>query len=226
MVFRIVAALSIAGLAGRLAFIRFKKGTFFAGAQAGSLSWPAYFRWLGRNALSLSRPSGWRSLRTLYDYCLTFHPTPVEKAVFSGLAWSSLFLALSGIGFALFSPRGLFGVFLLLHVVAGGIFAVCLAADIFLRAKEYDFALEVMTLGRRPFRSLLDGASLPLHRSLLFWGFSLAGLVLIVTALFSMVPYFALNTQLALVGVHRWSALAAVLIAMLFCDAVLPRPER
>ncbi len=226
MVFRIVAALSIAGLAGRLAYLRFRESTILGGAQAGSFSRTAYFRWLGRNALSLFGPSGWRSLQTLYAYCLTFHTTVLMKIVFSGLVWSSLFLALTGIGFAVFSPRGLFGIFLLLHVVAGGVFAVCLAIDVFLRAKEYNFALEVLAPGRRSFRSFLDSFSSPLHRSLLFWAFALAGFILVVTALFSMVPYFGLDTQLALVETHRWSALGAVLVAMIFFDAVLPRPQK
>jgi hypothetical protein len=225
MVFRIIAALSIAGLAGRLAYIRFREGTILSGAQAGSLSRTAYFRWLGRNALSLFSPSGWRSLRSLYDYCLTFHTTLLMKVVFSGLIWSSLFLALSGIGFALFSPRGLFGMFLLLHVVAGGIFAVCLAIDVFLRAKEYSFAFEVLARGRRSFRSFLDSFSPPLLGSLLFWSFALAGFILVLTALFSMVPYFSFRAQLALVETHRWSALGAVLVAMVFFDTVL-RPEK
>jgi hypothetical protein len=226
MVFRIVAVLSIAGLAGRLAYLRFREGTILGGAQVGSLSRTAYFRWLGRNVLSLYKPSGRRSLRALYDYCLTFHTTALMKLVFSVLVWSSIFLALSGIGFALFSPRGLFGVFLLLHVVAGGIFAVCLAIDVLLRAKEYSFALEVLARGRRSFRSFLDSFSPPLLRSLLFWGFALAGFILVVTALFSMVPYFSLSTQLVLVETHRWSALGAVLAALIFFDAVLPRPEK
>ncbi len=226
MVFRVIAALSIAGLAGRLAYIRFREGTILRGAQAGSLSRTAYFRWLGRNALSLLSPSGWRSIRSLYDYCLTFQPTRLMKAVFSGLAWSSIFLALSGIGFALFSPHGLFGIFLLLHVIAGGIFALCLAIDVVLRAKEYDFVLDVLALGRRSIRLLLDNYSPPLHRSLLFWGCALAGFILVVTALFSMVPYFSFSTQLALVETHRWSGLAGLLMAMLFFDTVLPRPEK
>ena len=226
MFFRIIAALSIAGLAGRLAYLRFREATILGGAQAGSFSRTAYFQWLSRDITSFFGTSGRRSLRSLYDYCLTFHTTPLMKLVFSGLVWSSVFLALSGIGFALFSPRGLFGIFLLLHVIAGGIFALCLAIDVFLRAKEYTFALEVLARGRRSFRSFLDSFSGPFLRSLLFWGFVLSGFILVVTALYSMIPYFSFRTQLALVETHRWSALAAVLIAMTFLDSVLPRPEK
>lgn len=226
MVFRIIAGLSIIGLAGRLAYTRFKERTIIGGAQTGSLSRTAYLHWLSRNILSLFRPSGWRPLRAYYDYCLSFHSTPVMKGIFKGLVWSGLFLALSGIGFALFSPRGLFGIFLLLHVVAGGIFSVCLAADVVFRAKEYYLALEALALGRRLFRTFLDGFSSPYLRSLTYWSFALSGFILVITALFSMVPYFSFRAQLALVETHRWSALAAVLIAMFFFDTVLPRPEK
>jgi hypothetical protein len=226
MVFRIIAALSITGLAGRLAYLRFREETILGGAQTGSFSRAAFFQWLGRNVKSLFTTSGWRSLRTFYHYYRSFHITPLMKAVFAGLAWSSLFLALTGIGFALFSPRGVFGVFLLLHVIAGGIFAVCLTADIVLRAKEYHFALEILALRRRSIRAFLTEFSTPLHRSLLFWGFALAGFILIATALLSMLPYFHLRAQLVLVETHRWTALAAVLIAMAFVDAVLPRPQK
>ncbi len=226
MVFRIIAGLSIAALAGRLAYTRFKERTIIGGAQAGSLSRTAYLQWLSRTVLSLFGPSGWQSLRALYGYCLSFHTTPLMKSIFAGLLWSAAFLVLSGIGFALFSPRGLFGIFLLLHVVAGGIFAVCLAVDVVLRAKEYFLALEVLALGRRLFRTFLDSFSSPYLRSLTYWGFALSGFILVITALFSMVPYFSFRTQLALVETHRWSALAAVLIAMIFFDTVLPRPEK
>ncbi len=226
MLYRIFAVLSVAGLAVRLTYIRFREETFLAGAQTGSLSLSAYFSWAQNKMRSLGGSLGWRSLRALYGYCLTFHTTALQKGVFSGLAWSAVFLALSGIGFALFSPRGLFGLLLLLHAVSGGLFAVCLAAEVVLRGGEYNLALEVLAHGRRPFWPFQGSFSPPLNRSLYFWAFSLAGLVLTVTALFSMVPYFSLDTQLALIEVHRWSGLIAVLLAMLFFDAVLPRPER
>jgi hypothetical protein len=226
MVFRIIAVLSIVGLAGRLAYLRFREAMILGGAQAGSFSWTSYCRWVGRNITFLVKASGRRSLQALYDYCLTFHTTSLMKAVFAGLVWSSVFLALSGIGFAVFSPRGLFGIFLLLHVVAGGIFAICLAADVILRAKEYHLALEILALRRRSLLSFLEGSYPPLHRPLLFWSFVLAGLALIVTALLSMLPYFNFNAQVVLVEIHRWSALAAVLAAMAFLDTVFPRPQK
>ena len=67
--------------------------------------------------------------------------------------------------------------------------------------------------------------SRPLRQSLLHWVFVIAGLALILTALFSMLPYFSFRTQVGLVETHRWSALASVLSAMAFFDSVIPRKE-
>jgi hypothetical protein len=147
------------------------------------------------------------------------------KWVFVALSISFLYLAVSGLAFALFSPRGLFGIPLILHVVSGGVFAVSLAADVIVRAKEYSSIIEVFTAGGRPMGYLLGLFSRPLRQSLLYWVFVLSGLTLISTALLSMLPYFAFRTQLGLVETHRWGALAAALAAMAFFDAFLPRKE-
>ena len=69
-----------------------------------SLDWKSLASWIGRWAKG--HFSGWKVWG------------------FYGLLLSFVFLALSGFGFALFCPRGLFGLPLLLHVIAGGIFAV------------------------------------------------------------------------------------------------------
>jgi hypothetical protein len=61
---------------------------------------------------------------------------------------------------------------------------------------------------------------------LLFWLFIVSGLFLAATALFSMLPYFSLKTQVGLVETHRYSALLALLTAIVFFDTViLPRDK-
>src|SRR4030042_103692 len=165
MLFRIVSAVSLLGLAGRLTYLRFRHDTVLAGAQTGSLSRAAYFRWLRRGSGAL------------------------------------------------------------FHCVAGGLFAVSLAADVIIRAKEYGSIIEVFTSGGRPMAYLVGLFSRPLRQSLLYWVFVIAGLDRVSTALFSMLPYFSFRTQLGLVETHRWSALAAALSAMAFFDSVLPRKE-
>jgi hypothetical protein len=225
MLFRIVSAVSLLGLAGRLTYLRFRHDTVVAGAQTGSLSTAAYFRWLGRGIASLFQPVGWQWLRSTYAYCCTVYPPPLLKWVFVGLSTSFIYLALSGFAFAIFSPRGLFGIPLFFHALAGGVFAVSLAADVIVRAKEYGSIIEVFTSGGRPMAYLVGLFSRPLRQSLLYWVFVIAGLALVSTALFSMLPYFSFRTQLALVETHRWCALAAALSAMAFFDSVLPHKE-
>jgi hypothetical protein len=141
------------------------------------------------------------------------------------LSGSSIYLAASGFAFAIFSPRALFGIPLVVHVVAGGIFALCLAADVILRAKEYSSLIDIFTSGGRPLGYLVGLISRPLRQSLLYWVFVIAGLALVLTALLSMLPYFSYRTQLGLVETHRWSALAAALSGMAFFDSVLPRKQ-
>jgi len=225
MLFRIVSAVSLLCLAGRLTYLRFRHDTVLAGAQTGSLSWAAYFRWLGRGFAALFQPAGWQWLRATYAYCCTVYPPPLLKWVFVGLSASFIYLAASGFAFALFSSRGLFGIPLLFHVVAGGVFAVSLAADIIVRAKVYGSIIEVFTSGGRPMGYLLGLFSRQLRQSVLYWVFVISGLALVITALFSMLPYFSFRTQVGLVETHRWSALAAALAAMAFFDSVLPRKE-
>jgi len=225
MFFRIISTISLLGLAGRLTYLRFRHDTVSAGAQTGSLSRAAYFRWLGRCVTALIRPAGWKWLRATYAYCCTVYPPPLLKWIFVGLATSVIYLAASGFAFAIFSPRGLFGIPLLLHVVAGGVFAISLTADVIFRAKEYSSIIEVFTSGGRPLGYLLGLFSRPLRQSFLYWVFVISGLALVSTALFSMLPYFSFRTQLGLVETHRWSALAAALSAMAFFDSLLPRKE-
>jgi hypothetical protein len=225
MLFRIFSVLSLLALAGRLTYLRFRHDTVQAGARSGSLSWAAYFRWLGRGLATLFRPAGWQWLRATYAYCCALYSPPMLRWIFIVMSASFLYLAASGFALALLSPRGLFGIPLLLHVVAGGVFAVSLAADVIVRAKEYSSIIEVFTAGGRPMGYLLGLFSRPIRQSVLFWVFVLSGLALIATALFSMLPYFSFRTQVGLVETHRWAALAAVLAAMAFFDSIIPRRE-
>ncbi len=225
MLFRLISIISLVGLAGRLSYLRFKHDIVVAGAQTGSLSWNAYFRWVGGGVSSLFRPAGWAWLQATYAYCCAPYPPPVLRWVFIGLSTSLMYLALSGFAFAIFSPRGLYGIPLVLHVVAGAVFAVSLAANVIFRAKEFSSVIEVFTSGGRPMGYLLGLFSRPLRQSVLYWVFIISGLALAVTALFSMLPYFAFRTQVVLVETHRWSALAAALTAMAFFDSILPRKE-
>jgi hypothetical protein len=226
MFFRIVFVISLLALVGRLSYLRFRDGVIMAGAQAGSLTLAAYVRWLGQRFATLTKPAGWQALGTTLNYCCAFYPSAFLRVSFISLAGSLGFLVLSGFVFALFSPRGLFGIPLVLHVICGGIFALSLTIIVIFRAKEYSSVFGIFTSDQQSLSFLIETFSRPLRRSLLFWIFNVAGLVLIATSLFSMLSYFSLRTQLALIVTHRWSALVAFLAAIAFLDAALPRKER
>jgi hypothetical protein len=212
MLFRIISVISLLGLAVRLSYLRFRDDTVLAGAQPGSLSRGAYFHWLGRRLTTLFQPEGWQWLRATYGYFCSRYQPRMLKWIFVVLSTSLIYLAVSGLAFAILSPRGLFGIPLLLHVVAGGIFAVSLAAHAIVRAKEYSSLIDVFTSGGRPVGYLVGLFSRPLRQSVLYWVFVMAGLALVITALFSMLSYFSFRTQLGLVETHRWSALVSTLL--------------
>jgi hypothetical protein len=106
----------------------------------------------------------------------------------------------------------LYGLALLLHVVLGALFALCLCLAVLLRARFYtwnqgDFAaanLNTNEGGRK------------LWQVVLFWIFVASGLVLVVTALFQMLPQFSLRTQLIVFEVHRYAALEILLAGIAF----------
>lgn len=183
----------------------------------------AYFRWGAHALVSLFQPEGRQRVRSFLLAWLASYPRPWEKLVFWAALLSFLYLAGSGLGFALFSPRGLFGLVLLLHLAAGGIFSVCLSLLVILRAKNY-LSLEPGQGQRERGNSLLKTTRASLLKPVLFWGFVLSGFLLGLTVLLSMLPYFSFQTQLDLLVIHRYSGLLSVLLAMLFLDQVISRP--
>jgi hypothetical protein len=149
----------------------------------------------------------------------------VARWAFVGLTGSFAYLVASGFAFAVFSSRGLFGIPLLIHVVAGGIFALCLAVFLLFRAKEHAANIDSIVLESSSLNSILKSPPRRLLGSVLFWVFVAAGLALTVTALGSMLPYFSFRTQVGLVETHRYCGLISVLAAMAFLDLAFS-PER
>ncbi len=113
--------------------------------------------------------------------------------VFFGLILSFLFLSISGFLFALLVPRGLYGLPLLLHVVAGGIFAICLSMIVVWRARDY--TLDVV---------------LPILLKVMFWMFVISGLCLIVTSLSSMISFLSMTFQIGMIRWHRLFAFVSL----------------
>jgi hypothetical protein len=187
-----------------------------------------FSRWLARRvpeSLARPAPAGWPAwVKSFRVWRL-----PVfERWLLVGLYASFLYLAASGFFFAIFIRRGLYGVPLVLHVVAGAVFAVCLSVGGFLRARRYTFNPEPLGLpgdlaGVRKFKI---PASAEDWAKGFFWVFLVAGLSLLVSALLPMLPWFPYRGQIILFDWHRWSALVSLVAAIAFADLELFKPQQ
>jgi hypothetical protein len=186
-----------------------------------------FTRWLGQRTpeiLSKPAPAGWPAW--IKNFRLWRLPL-FEKWLLIGLYGSFLYLAASGFFFAIFIRRGLYGFPLVLHVVAGALFAVCLTLIAFLRARRFTFNPGPLTLpgdldAVRKFRIPWGPQD---WAKGFFWLFFLAGFSLAASALLPMLPWFPYKGQIILFGWHRWSALVSLVAAIVFADLELFRPK-
>ncbi len=177
-----------------------------------------YRTWLiGRTVKTVTgtSPSKWRA--TLEGLALWTYPG-LEKWLFAVFYGSFVYLAASGFFFAFFVPRGLTGYPLLLHVVAGALFAASLSVIVFFRARNYVLGMTPPTLDL----AALDPESLGITavnvQKAAFWIFALAGFLLTASALFPMLPIFRTPGQKLMFELHRYSALGAVLSGVVFAE--------
>jgi hypothetical protein len=186
-----------------------------------------FWRWLGQRIpalLSKPAPAGWRTW--IKGFRLWRLPV-FEKWLLICLYGSFIYLAVSGFFFAIFIKRGLYGFPLVLHVMAGALFAVCLTLIAFLRARRFTFNPGPLALpgdldAIRKFRIPWDARD---WAKGFFWLFLLAGFSLAASALLPMLPWFPYEGQIILFGWHRWSALVSLLAAIAFADLELFRPK-
>jgi len=221
-VFIALTILSVAGLFLRQSSLRFRAATAPApGEKEPAFSRPAYLAWLKRRSRELRSKEalarGWTALKA---WTAARYPGPL-RWIFIALSASFIWQAAGGFAFAFFSPRGIFGLPLLVHVGSGGLFAINLAAMMFWRARDYGFN----GAGTASF----EGFACPVFKSLsrrtlgkaAFWAFAFFGSVQIATALGSMLPVFTFEAQRSMISIHRYGALAVLLSAVLFADLVL-----
>jgi hypothetical protein len=226
VVFILLAVLSVAGLAFRLSSLRFRAASTVEG-KTSKFSWRAYFSWLERRGRELGlKRSFARGGAVLKGWAAGRYPG-VLGWIFAALIASFLYQAASGFFFALFIPRGMFGLPLLVHVVSGGLFALSLAAMLFWRARDYGFERREPPAGNHIAGPFFKGLSRPAQRKIAFWAFAFFGFVQVATALGSMLPLFTFQAQLAMIMIHRYGALVLLLAAILFADlAFLPPPNK
>jgi hypothetical protein len=223
MLYVSVTVLSLLGTLFGLTFLRFRAGAP-SRAESDRLSLlREYSGWLGEGVRALFDPGTRAKATGLYKSWVLRRYPGWRQWVFVALAASFALCAASGIFFAVFVPRGMFGFFLLGHVCAGGLFAVSLAALLLLRAGAYR-PDDAPGTGRCDFCPVLKNVPTTYVLTGLFWAFAAAGFILVVTALLSMIPYLHFGAQIPLLDAHKYGALAALLAAVVFFDLdILPR---
>lgn len=218
MLFTIVTVLAAAAVFLGLAFHRF----WTTREEARSTILYAeilkkFLAWLALRTIQMSRqasPKAWSA----YVVKLPLWGLPVlEKWLFAAFYGSFLYLAASGLFFAVFVPRGLFGFPLVGHVVAGGLFAACLTVVVVFKGRDF------ITVPRPAHLSLvlLDprkmGITAARARVAAFWLFVLAGFLLTASALLPMLPLLHTPGQRLMFELHRYGAVLALLAAAVFC---------
>jgi hypothetical protein len=218
MVFTVITILVLAGATLGLALHRF--WTTREEARSNILYaevFKRYSAWLALRTIQMSRrasPKSW----WIYLKSLPLWRQPVlEKWLYLCLFGSFLYLAASGFFFAVFIPRGLFGFPLVGHVMAGGLFAVCLTIVVFFKGRDFVSVPRPASLSL----TLLDPRKMGITAARVklwaFWTFAGAGFLLTVSALLPMLPLLRTPGQKFMFEFHRYSALlsavAAVVIA-------------
>jgi hypothetical protein len=218
MLFTIVTVLVAAAALLGLAFHRFRttraeaKSTILYGELARM-----FLAWLALRTVQMSRrasPRAWGS----YLKGLSLWREPVlEKWLLICFYGSFLYLAASGFFFGIFIPRGLFGFPLVGHVMAGGLFAVCLTIIVLFKGRDFIAVPKPARLSL----SLLDPRQMGITparvRLWAFWAFAAAGFLLTVSALLPMLPLLRTAGQRFMFEFHRYSALVSAAAATVFC---------
>jgi hypothetical protein len=212
MLFAILTVLALGGTLFARTRLRYK-----AQSQAGS-----YPAWLLARLRRLFSPGGGRRLWAWFlDWTARFYPGWM-RWVFLAIAAGFLYLAASGFLYGIVSPRrGMFGYPLVAHVAMGAVYAFGLAFVLLWRARDYAFdKAEADALGSFscPIFKTLRAS---LVAKILFWFDATAGLVIILTALFSMLPILPASAQKPLAEIHRYAALLATAALIVLADIKL-----
>jgi hypothetical protein len=222
MLFTIVAILALGGAFLGLALHRF----WTTREEAKSTILYAeiikkYFAWLALRAIQMSRkasPKAWWK----YFKALSLWREPVlEKCLYIGFYGSFLYLAASGLFFAVFIPRGLFGYPLVGHVMAGGLFAVCLSVIVLFKGRDFISVPKPAHLSLTLFDPRKMGITPARVKLWAFWLFVLAGFLLTLSALLPMLPLLRTGGQRFMFEFHRLSALISLVAAMVFAGLEL-----
>jgi hypothetical protein len=225
MLFTIITILSTLGLFAGLAFHRFWTTREEARSTIIYVEiFKKYLAWLALRTIQSARKA---SPKAWWDYVKalpSWRLPDLEKWLFIGFYGSFAYLAASGFFFAIFVPRGLYGFPLVGHVMAGGLFAACLAVIVIFKGRNFISVPKPVNLSL----ALLDprkmGITAARVKFAAFWLFVLAGFLLALTALLPMLPLLRTAGQRFMFEFHRYSALASLVAAMVFAGLELFDP--
>jgi hypothetical protein len=180
-----------------------------------------FFAWLVLRAVEMRRRASPRAWWAYLKGLPLWREPVLEKWLFICLYGSFLYLAASGFFFGIFIPRGLYGYPLVAHVMAGGLFAVCLTIVVLFKGRDFVSVPKAASLSL----SLLDprrmGITAARVKLWAFWLFAAAGVLLILSALLPMLPLLRTAGQRFMFEFHRYSALASTAAAMVFAGLAL-----
>ncbi len=211
-----MTALSVAGMFFALTIHCFRKSKEVSGKSPDAVVVNSYLPWLFSRLVAFLKTAGIKGWRERYHCWVVLRHPSRDRLVIICLGLSFCFLAASGFPFALWSEQRLFGIFLLLHVMLGGVFAICLPLALISRARHYSFDTRDPVHGQAASPPEGKSTTSTPWSKIFFWLFSTSGLCLIVTALTLMLPYFSLTTQMDMFEIHRYSALVSLLSALAF----------
>ncbi len=187
-----------------------------------------FFAWLVLRAVQMRRQASPRAWWAYLQKLPLWREPVLEKWLSICFYGSFLYLAASGFFFGIFIPRGLFGYPLVAHVMAGGLFAVCLTIVVLFKGRHFISVPKPASLSL----SLLDPRKMRISAARVklwaFWLFAAAGVLLTVSALLPMLPLLRTAGQRFMFEFHRYSALVSAVAAMVFAGLELfasPRPQ-
>lgn len=222
MLFVIITVLTVGGTFLALAFHRFWTGldkdrtNLVYAALLGRFS-----AWLIRRSKENARKASVKAWGH-YVRALPLWRLPVlEKWLFVCLYGSFIYLTASGLFFAVFVPRGLYGFPLIGHVMAGGVFAVCLMLVVIFKSRDFTSIPEPLELTLKLFDPKRLGFTAARAKHAAFWFFVLAGFLLTLSSLLPMMPLLRTPGQKLMFELHRYGSLASVMAAMVYVDLEL-----
>jgi len=213
--FGILTLVFLLGLISALLFHHYRKIRNSISKDSTDFKITNYFFWQASRISGLFKTSIKKDCQKLLHKVLYLRYPTAEKWSIILLSLSFVLLVLTGFIYALFIAQSLYGYPLLLHVILGGVFSVCLSIVVVLQAPFYSFHKEV-EFSKDTFEGREAVKPATVKQKILFWLFVISGLLLALTALSLMLPVFSLTAQLVVIDIHRYSALGALLSAIAF----------